>query len=55
MTFGKLRNWCDYQSLLLVDINGGLPVLRALVNLQYDWLVLMSLGGTVGSFYHVTS
>ena len=25
-----------------------------MVNLNYDWLVMMSLGGAVISFYHVT-
>ena len=24
-------------------------------NLKYDWLMMMSLGGAVVSFYHVTS
>ena len=28
---------------------------RYIVNLKYDWLVMMSLGGAVVSFYHVTS
>ena len=28
---------------------------RYIVNLKYDWLVNMSLGGAVVSFYHVTS
>ena len=28
---------------------------RYIVNLKYDWLVMMSLGGAVDSFYHVTS
>ena len=28
---------------------------RYIVNLKYDWLVMMSLGGSVVSFYHVTS
>ena len=26
-----------------------------MVNLKYDWLMMMSLGGVVVSFYHVTS
>ena len=26
-----------------------------MVNLKYDWVLMMSLGGTVGGFYHVTS
>ena len=26
-----------------------------MVNLEYDWLIVMSLGGPVVSFYHVTS
>ena len=28
---------------------------RYIVNLKYDWLVMMSFGGAVVSFYHVTS
>ena len=28
---------------------------RYIVNLKYDWLVMMSLGGAVVSFYHETS
>ena len=28
---------------------------RFIVNLKYEWLVMMSLGGAVVSFYHVTS
>ena len=24
------------------------------VNLKYDWLMMMSLGGALNSFYHVT-
>ena len=28
---------------------------RFIVNLKYDWLVMMSLDGAVVSFYHVTS
>ena len=28
---------------------------RYIVNLKYDWLMMMSLGGAVVSFYHVTS
>ena len=24
-------------------------------NLEYDWLMMMSLGGAVVSFYHMTS
>ena len=28
---------------------------RFIVNLKNDWLVMMSLGGAVVSFYHVTS
>ena len=28
---------------------------RYIVNLKYDWLVMMSLGGAVVSFYHVIS
>ena len=60
MTFGELRNWCDYESLLYLLIGlykwnlylcGG----RYIVKLKYDWLVMMSLGGAVVSFYHVTS
>ena len=26
-----------------------------MVNLKYDWLMMMSLGGAVVSFFHVTS
>ena len=58
MTFGKLRNWCDYESLLylLIGYLCSLPMYwRYKVNLKYDWLVMMSLGGAVISFYHVTS
>ena len=28
---------------------------RFLDDLQYDWLIMMPLGGAVVSFYHVTS
>ena len=26
-----------------------------MINLEYDWLMMMSLGGVVVGFYHVTS
>ena len=28
---------------------------RFMVNLEYDWFMMMSLGGAVVSFYHVNS
>ena len=28
---------------------------RFMINLEYDWLMMMSLGGTVVSFDHMTS
>ena len=60
LTFGKLHSWYDYESLcisLLVDIRykWKLTCRECFVdNLEYDWLMMMSLDGAVISLYHVT-
>ena len=57
VAFGKLRNWCDYASfrifwlIWLIWMEAYICRGRFIVNLKYDWLVTMSLGGAVVSYY----